>query len=105
MYFRELDNVHMVCIHCFMHNLSAKKYGECSLLFSCGWDNNVSAGRQSGWDAIIGMYKRECERRNKGNARMVPKLCEIHVLRDCWTKLNVLPAKIMQVCLHSYSHS
>lgn len=29
---------------------------------------------------------------------MVPKLKEIHVIRDSWTKLNVIPAKIMQVC-------
>ena len=31
---------------------------------------------------------------------MVPKLKEIHVLRDSWTKLNVTPAKIMQVRIH-----
>ena len=28
---------------------------------------------------------------------MVPKLWEAFVLRDSWTKLNVLPAKIIQV--------
>ncbi len=81
-----------------MHNYPlAKKHGECSLLFSYGWDKKVSAGRQSGWEAIIGMYERECERRSTENARMVPKLREIHVLRDSWTKLNVSPAKFMQV--------
>ena len=32
----------------------------------------------------------------KGLARSVPKLREIHI-RDAWTKLNVAPAKIMQV--------
>ena len=31
---------------------------------------------------------------------MVPKLREVHVLRDAWTKLKVLPAKIMQICFH-----
>ena len=78
--------------------LSAQEHGECSLFFSCGWEGN-----QFGWDTIIGMYKWECERRSNGNARMVPKLREIHVLRDSWTKPNFLPAKIMQVCLHVYS--
>ena len=43
------------------------------------------------------MYKRECEKMAKGLARSVPKLREIHVIRDAWTKLNVAPAKIMQV--------
>ena len=43
------------------------------------------------------MYKRECERADRGVARMVPKLREIHIIRDSWTKLNVSPAKIMQV--------
>ena len=33
----------------------------------------------------------------KGLARSVPKLREIHVIRDAWTKLNVAPAKIMQI--------
>ena len=76
MYFCEFDYMcTWFVLTVFMHiNLSAHKYGECSLLFSCGWDKNVSAGRQSGWDAIIGMYKWECERRSKENARMVPKL-------------------------------
>ena len=54
-----------------------------------------------GWQAIIDMYHRECQRRNNGLARMVPRLREIHVLRDAWTKLNVHPAKIMQVYFYS----
>ena len=54
-------------------------------------------GTSFGWKAILDMYSRECSRRDNGNARMVPRLCEAYVLRDSWTKLNVLPAKIMQV--------
>ena len=50
-----------------------------------------------GWKAILDLYSRECQRRDQGHARMVPKLRETHVLRDAWTKLNVLLAKIMQV--------
>ena len=46
-----------------------------------------------GWKAIEEMYAQECSKRTTGHAHMVPKL-----LRDSWTKLNVHPAKIMQVC-------
>jgi hypothetical protein len=60
-------------------------------------------GVEFGWQAVIDMYHRECQRRNNGLARMVPRLREIHVMRDAWTKLNVHPAKIMQVCLYTVS--
>lgn len=47
------------------------------------------------------MFDRECQRIRNGNARMVPKLREAHIIRDSWIKLNVAPAKIMQVrCFH-----
>ena len=59
-------------------------------------------GTTFGWKAILDLYFRECQRRDKGHARMVPKLCESYVLRDAWTKLNVLPAKIMQVLEKSF---
>lgn len=52
-----------------------------------------------GWESICSMYKRECSRVSEGSTRMVPKLKEIHIIRDAWTKLNVTPAKIMQVCV------
>ena len=51
-------------------------------------------GTTFGWKAILDLYSRECQRRDKGHARMVPKT---HVFRDAWTKLNVFPAKIMEV--------
>ena len=54
-------------------------------------------GIQFGWQAIVDMYQRECQRRDDGVARMIPRLREIHIIRDSWTKLNVTPAKIMQV--------
>ncbi|XP_065911308.1 uncharacterized protein [Dysidea avara] len=53
-------------------------------------------GEQFSWKAITDLYARECQRRESGEARLVPKLREAFVLRDSWTKLNVLPAKIMQ---------
>ena len=54
-------------------------------------------GTTFGWKAILDLYSREYQRRDKGHARMVPKLRESYVFWDAWTKLNVLPAKIMQV--------
>ena len=53
-----------------------------------------------GWISITDLYKRELGRVSNGQARMVPRLKEAHCLRDSWTKLNVLPAKIMQVIAH-----
>lgn len=58
-------------------------------------------GTSFGWKVIFDLYSRECSRRDSGGARMVPKLRESFVLRDPWTKLNVMPAKIMQVSLHN----
>ena len=52
-----------------------------------------------GWDTIDDLYQRELSRVKLNCARMVPKLKETHCLRDAWTKLNVLPAKIMQVIM------
>ena len=57
-------------------------------------------GSVFGWGDIFKMWIRECDRRKVGAARMVPKLREIHIIRDPWTKLNVAPAKIMQVCTY-----
>ena len=54
-------------------------------------------GVEFGWQAIVDSWYRECERRGKGCARMVPRLREAYIQRDSWTKLNVAPAKIMQV--------
>ena len=47
----------------------------------------------------MNMYSRECQRQEKGQTRMIPKLREAYILRDSWTKLNVAPGKIMQVCV------
>ena len=53
-------------------------------------------GVSFGWKSITDLYKRELAR--VGCTRMVPKLKKEHCLRDAWNKLNVHPAKIMQVC-------
>ena len=72
----------------------------CNALFSSragGEKAFVSAdGVSFGWEAIIDMYGRECQRQRDGIPRDVPHLRKNFVSRDPWTKLNVLPAKIMQ---------
>ena len=64
-------------------------------------DNGTKAfqhkGSTFGWIDIYKMWMRECERKDQGHARMIPRLRETHIIRDSWTKLNVSPAKIMQV--------
>ena len=54
-----------------------------------------------GWQTINNLYQREVERVSQNLTRMVPRLREAHCLHDAWTKLNVHPAKIMQVSWHS----
>ena len=49
------------------------------------------------WKAIVDMWQRECTRAESGLMRKVPRLLLSYVERDAWTKLNVAPAKIMQV--------
>ena len=49
-----------------------------------------------GWQSIIDLYQRECARMRRGEPRDVPGLRKNYIYRDSWTKLNVLPAKIMQ---------
>ena len=72
-----------------------------SALFSSG----ASAGKTKffcnegvtfGWDTIVRLWKRE-ERAERGLMSEVPKLKERYIKRDSWTRLNVAPAKIMQV--------
>lgn len=48
------------------------------------------------------LYNRECERVDRGLARVVPKFQEACILQDSWMKLNVAPAKIMVkfMCVH-----
>ena len=50
-----------------------------------------------GWENIEAMLAREVLRRTQNRLPRVPGLKESHVYRDPWTRLNVKPAKIMQV--------
>ena len=49
-----------------------------------------------GWDSVV-LYERECTRVKEGKTRMVPKLKEVHIIRDSWTKLNVSPGRFVHV--------
>ena len=41
--------------------------------------------------------ERELGRIQSGQVTRVPKLKESHIRRDSWTRLNVLPSKVIQV--------
>ena len=49
------------------------------------------------WKAIEDVYDLDLQRAKAGLTRRVPGLKYCHIVRDSWTRLNVLPAKIMQV--------
>ena len=54
-------------------------------------------GFRFGWEAIENMFKREIQRRQNGELPRVEQLRESDVYPTAWTRLNVKPAKIMQV--------
>ena len=54
-----------------------------------------------GWTVIEDLYRRELSRIRAGQCSRVPKLKQNHIRRDSWTRLNVLPSKVMQVCVNS----
>lgn len=53
-----------------------------------------------GWKSLVDMKSREDERAENGRAQLVPNLLNSYIIRDPWTKLNVTPSRIMQVCMH-----
>ena len=55
------------------------------------------ANYQFGWKTIEDLHGREVKRIKCGQVTRVPKLKESHIVRDSWTRLNVLPSKVMQV--------
>ena len=50
-----------------------------------------------GWSTIVQIYNTDLYRAKNGLSRRVPGLKYSYIVRDNWTCLNVLPAKIMQV--------
>ena len=100
------------CTHAHTHthtlwvpllSLSPQLKNMVSALFQCrpksagGTREFVKGGQHFGWKCIEDMYRRELVRVQKGQITRVPKLKESHVRRDSWTRLNVLPSKVMQV--------
>ena len=59
--------------------------------------NFLFEGVNFGWEVIEKMFDRELQRIEAKHPRRIPGLRESHVYRDIWTRLNVKPAKIMQV--------
>ena len=66
---------------------------------ACGTRNFVKDGHHFGWKTIQDLYKRELECIKSGQVTRVPKLKESRICRDSWTRLNVLPSKVMQVSM------
>ena len=54
-------------------------------------------GVNFGWQTIVKVYESDLYRAQHCISRRVPGLKYAHVVCDSWTRLNVLPAKIMQV--------
>ena len=62
--------------------------------------NHFQQGKKTtafGWEVIEDLLKRELNRAKTNQLCRVPGLKENYVYRDSWTRLNVKPAKIMQV--------
>lgn len=62
-----------------------------------GTRNLQKDGKPLSWKTVEDMYARELERMKSGQDTRVPKLKQSHIVRDSWTRLNVLPSKVMQV--------
>ena len=56
-------------------------------------------GQEFGWVTIQQIFREELSRAERGLSRKIPGLKYAYVYRDNWTRLNVQPAKIMQVCI------
>ena len=56
-----------------------------------------TTGIHFGWQTIEDIYRSDLMRVKMGKSRRVPKLKYSYIVRNSWTHLNVLPAKIMQV--------
>ena len=63
----------------------------------------AKGGVALGWQPIVDQYNRDQHRVALGIGRRVPGLRYSYVERDCWTRLNVMPAKIMQVIIILFS--
>ena len=83
-------------------SLSSHLKNMIAALYTSRTDDGTKAfcrnGVYFGWDTIVRVYESDLYRAQHGIGRQVPGLKYAHVVHDSWTRLNVLPAKIMQVC-------
>ena len=90
----------MICAFHVFFLFIAKKH-DCSIVSSRVDGRGTNAfdedGVAFGWEPIEDMLHREVQRRQSNQLPRVPGLKENFVFRDPWTRLNVKPAKIMQV--------
>ena len=68
-----------------------------SLLYLSEQGRTKDNGVKFGWSTNEDMFEREMKRAHSGSLERVPGLRESYVHRDIWTRLNVKPAKIMQI--------
>lgn len=54
-------------------------------------------GVHFGWGTVEDVFRADLVCAKNGQSRRVPKLKYSYIFRDAWTRLNVSPAKIMQV--------
>jgi len=52
---------------------------------------------------MLSIHHRDLMRIRAGQCSCVPKLKESHIIRDSWTRLNVLPSKVMQVQSYKFN--
>lgn len=85
--------------HEHMHTAKEDGVSPFPVLSKVYWRNKrIHKRRPPFW--MEDMYKRELVRIRSGQISRVPELKESHVQRDSWTRLNVLPSKVMQVCFY-----
>lgn len=71
-----------------------------SVLYNSGVEKTkhfFKGGTFFGWKTIERLWEREVERSQKGQMVTIPRMKSRYIYRDSWTRLNVTPAKIMQV--------
>ena len=94
-------DLHHLMINCYLHFISQLK-NMISALYSSqdgGTKDFMKNDVTFGWSTIVKIYNADLYRAKNGISRRVPGLKYSYIVRDNWTRLNVLPAKIMQVIL------
>lgn len=84
---------------------AAQEYGVGSTQFQTrGFQELFQGWRVFGWQTVIDMWAREVQTMKANKMTRIPKLKQSYIIRDSWTRLNVAPAKIMQVIYIQHHH-